>query len=382
MKKILRMTSSNNQIVILLMILSFYVFFLSGCQQSNNPANSNTATNQANTTANTNQANTMANSNTSGVKSIRDEILGTWIQQESGSAKVKMVFTKDEYTKLDNDTKEDSGSYKWRSDKELEMDFKGQKIPVKVTIAGDEMTLDFQGIAVPYKRESANTVSTANIDGAVFTNKADVKGCDAEPGWKTCKEMTNPSIKIFGSRLASESALNGVANTYSEMTKHFNSKYPKDKFNGYKIYLTNGEPWSELSKISPVGTLWTDQTGPMSGDFLRGGTTENYLWIDEQMICKTGIRTRNEAGTPDNDVRTLDQVVHEFGHAIDYRYKLDGVVNTNFNSNPDFPATERFPWGIQNWFGTPAGNLNAKEEAVIKDIFSSRVSLKCEGYKP
>jgi len=225
---------------------------------------------------------------------------------------------------------------------------------------------------------------TASVEtnGAVFNVKADVKKCEAEPGWTTCIEMASPAIKIFGSRLASESALNGVANTYIELTKRFNEKYPKDKFNGYKIYLTNGEPWPELSKISPVGPMWPDQTGKTSGDYLRGGTTEDYLWIDEQMICKTGIVTRNEAGMPDNEKRTLDQIVHEFAHAIDFRFNLNQTVNSNFNSNPGFPATERFPWAIQNWFGTPAGSLTPNEETVLKDIFASRISLTCEGYQP
>jgi len=238
---------------------------------------------------------------------------------------------------------------------------------------------------------TANSTAAANVEkkdasletnGAVFTVKADVKGCEAEPGWKTCIEIASPAIKIFGSRLASESALNGVANTYLEITKRFSEKYPKDKFNGYKIYLTNGEPWSELAKISPVGTLWPAQTGNMSGDYLRGGTTKDYLWIDEQMICKTGIRTRNEAGTPDNDKRTLDQVVHEFGHAMAFRFGLDETIRSNYINDPRFPATERFPLSIQNWFGTPDGSLTAKEDGVMNDIFTSRLNLKCEGYKP
>ena len=224
--------------------------------------------------------------------------------------------------------------------------------------------------------------AAAETNGAVFTVNHNAKKCEPEPGWTTCVEMASPSIKIFTSRLASASAINGVVNTYTEMTKRLSEKYPKDKFNGYKVYLTNGEPWQELSKISPVGTLWPDQTGKMSGDYLRGGTTKDYLWIDEQMMCKTGVRTRNEAGMPDNDKRALDQVVHEFAHAIAYRFDLDKTVNENFSSNPGFPATEQFPWSIQYWFGTPAGRMVPKEEAVIKEIFSSRVSLTCEGYKP
>ena len=225
---------------------------------------------------------------------------------------------------------------------------------------------------------NANTNATTKVDdGAVFETKADLKECEVESGWKTCKEMPSPSIKIFASRLVSESAINGVANTYHQLTKRFSDKYPKDKFNGYKVYITNGEPWSELGEIEPIGKLWPDKSGTMSGDFLRGGTTENFLWIDEQMICKTGVKTRNDAGTPDNEVRSLDQVVHEFGHAIVYRYKLDGVVISSFKGDH-----ERFPWAVQYWFGTPAGNLDPRAAAVMTEIFSTKVGLKCVGYKP
>lgn len=54
--------------------------------------------------------------------------------------------------------------------------------------------------------------------------------------------------------------------------------------------------------------MWQDKSGEMSGEYLRGGTNENYLWIVEQTICKTCVRTGNEAGTSDNENRTLDQV--------------------------------------------------------------------------
>lgn len=144
---------------------------------NSNSANNNTATNSANTNSvNSNTANTnSANSNTATAKSIKDEILGTWIQGESGSAKIKMVITKDEMTKFDNDKQEDVYKYTWLNDKEIEVIFKGQKVPTKVTITGDEMTLDMMGMAVPYKRASGNSSNTAspNSDSAKKDEKAD-----------------------------------------------------------------------------------------------------------------------------------------------------------------------------------------------------------------
>lgn len=210
----------------------------------------------------------------------------------------------------------------------------------------------------------------------VFMNKPNVKPCTPEPGWAKCLELPAPAIKIMGTAAATQSAMNGVANVYTEITKRFReNKYPKSKFDGYKVYLTNGEPWPVLSKISPVGQMWPDQTGPKSGSVLRGGAGGNYLWIEEQMICKQGIKVLIPLGIQDKDIRALDQVVHEFGHTIDFKYIPDQSVNL-------FGDVEGFAWGIQKWFGTPGGALTPAQEAVLKDLFTSRGTFTCEGYKP
>lgn len=215
----------------------------------------------------------------------------------------------------------------------------------------------------------------------VFINEPNATPCTPEAGWAKCLELPSPAMKIFASKAVSQSALNGVVNVYTEMTQRFRAaKYPLNKLDGYKVYITNGEPWAVLSKLNPVGTMWPDQTGPMSGNFLRGGSGGEYLWIEEQMICKRGVKTRNADGTPDNEERTFDQVVHEFAHTIDTKYIPDQSVNLFGKS--DFPAVEGFAWGIQNWFGTPGGTLSPRQEAVLKDLFTSRATFSCEGYKP
>ena len=114
-------------------------------------------------------------------------------------------------------------------------------------------------------------------------------------GWRSYRLLNDPKIIIMGSRAVTPIAMNVIADTYIEITRRLTTKYPKNRFDGYIIYVTNGEPWSELKNLNPVGTMWRDQTGTKSGDYLRGGTSFNYLWIDEQMICKKGVRTRNEA---------------------------------------------------------------------------------------
>ena len=189
---------------------------------------------------------------------------------------------------------------------------------------------------------------------------------------------------IMGSRAVTQSAMDAVAYIYTEMTKRFTPKYPKNKFDGYIIYMTNGEPWSELSNLAPIGTMMIDKNGVNIGDELRGGTSPNYLWISEQMICKKGVKTRNDAfaaGTRaerDDTERTFDQVIHEFGHAIDFKFGLRARILAVYNGGWD--PVEQFPWSIQHWFGAPSGTLSTSENSFIGEIFSSKTTFPSDIY--
>lgn len=210
--------------------------------------------------------------------------------------------------------------------------------------------------------------------------------CLPDNGWAYCRSLADPKIKIMGSKAVSQSAMEVVEDIYTEITKRFTSKYPKNKFDGYVIYMTNGEPWSELSNLAPIGTMMVDEKGVNQGDELRGGTSPDYLWISEQMICKKGVRTRNEAfaagkrAERDDTERTFDQVIHEFGHAIDFKYGLRDRINQVYKGG--WNPVEQFPWSIQHWFGTPSGTLSASESAFIGEIFSSKTTFPCDKYKP
>lgn len=213
----------------------------------------------------------------------------------------------------------------------------------------------------------------------VFIDKPNAKPCTPEPGWVKCLELPDPTIKIMGSRAVTQSAMNGVANIYTEITKRFGAQYPRSKFNGFKIYLTNGEPWSELRKLSAIAVR-PEKPYETSDDFYRGFGGPDTLWITEQMICKQGVKTRNQTGIiRDNEVRTLDQVVHEFGHSIDFKYIPDQTLNLFGGS---MTPVEGFAWGVQGWFGAPGGTFTPAQEAVLKGLFTSRATFSCEGYRP
>jgi hypothetical protein len=226
----------------------------------------------------------------------------------------------------------------------------------------------------------------------VFVNRANVKPC-TEAGWDSCVELADPKIKIISTKGTSASAVNAVANIYTEMMNRLvptpTAPNPKRKFDGFKVYITNNESWDVQSKLpvaiqgngqpKTIGTMWRDQTGSMSGRFLQGGASDNFLWISEQMIVKKGVKIRNDDGTPDNLYRTFDQVVHEMAHSIDFQLVDDGVVN-QFDGNGS--TVESFAGRVQSWFGVPANQIPPNQEALLKSIFSSRARFSIEGYKP
>lgn len=222
----------------------------------------------------------------------------------------------------------------------------------------------------------------------VFLVKADItedsSQLASEPGWARCWVMKDPAIKILATKNVSELAVNAVANIYREMTHSLNRMYSRKVYDGYKVYITNGETAAELKRLNTVGTMWTDGTGPDSRDWLRGGTTSEYLWISEQMICKTGVRTR---GAQDKETRTFDQVVHEFAHSIDMKFiGVEGNQKFKLFDFVKIGPVEGFAWAVQYWFRAPDPMAHSGKEiptdvkAALGRIFTSRPRFSPEGY--
>ncbi|MEP7336544.1 MAG: hypothetical protein ABI977_02170 [Acidobacteriota bacterium] len=213
------------------------------------------------------------------------------------------------------------------------------------------------------------------------SEKATVAQCQGDAEWTQCMEMSDPKITIRGTSRVSESAMNAVANVYAEITKRFSPAYPRGTFDGFRVYMTNGEPGSQLDKMKVLAVFGEDGMGPNSRNLLRGGANGNLLWISEQMMCKAGVKTVNQdyPDKADYTLRTYDQVIHEFGHAIDQRYKLGQRIQSIF---PGAAPGEDFAWAIQRWFGAPGGALPPNQEALMKELFASRATFSCEGLKP
>lgn len=228
--------------------------------------------------------------------------------------------------------------------------------------------------------DSSGRYMVATSDGVVLKSLSEImndvgNGAECTPfeGWTRCKTLTDPKIRIMGTARVSQSAMDIVARIYTEMAARFKPAYPKDVFNGYVVYITNGEPWSEINGLYPIGVT----LGPNDeGDILRGGASRDYLWISEQMICKTGIVTRPD----DTTTRTFDQVIHEFAHAIHANYGLEGRIEQIYSDAAQ--PMENFAWGIQHWFSSPGGTLSPEQSAFIGEIFSSSTTFSCNAYTP
>ncbi len=220
--------------------------------------------------------------------------------------------------------------------------------------------------------------------------KADITKTDSEllsnPGWDQCWVLANPTIKIFATNNVSKSAIDAVAVICDEMVKRLKpgldgEEDPRKRFNGFKVYITNEELGQSLKQLSGVKDFWTDGTHPMARDVLLGGARKTELWVTEQAICKTGIKTRPLIGLPpDKNTRSFDQVVHEFAHSIDFTFDLQNKDNISTVFNTSIGPREGFAIATQSWFGTPFGKLPSDQNTRLSNIFTSRVSFSPEGY--
>ncbi|WP_394793235.1 hypothetical protein [Armatimonas sp.] len=229
----------------------------------------------------------------------------------------------------------------------------------------------------------------------VFTNPASMTTTTPDSGWYAAVELTDPKIKINYSAGVSPSAVNAVANIYTEMMKRLKptrtAPNPKRKFDGFKVFLTNEEPWELVKKLPGVGNIHPDPpagtiitkdtpTAQRGGEILLGAGGPHFLWICEQLICKKGIKTPERRGIVDDSYRTFDQVVHEMAHSIDSQLVDDPILNQFKGAGT---PVESFAWRVQDWFGVPGrGKIPADQETLLNTVFTSRALFSPEGYRP
>jgi len=150
-----------NQQIVTSAIIGLMLLTLSGCQQVNNLANSN-----GNTNAPVEQANSSANSNTGADKTLKNNLIGTWIGTSEDN-KLKVVFTENELTQYSGDKIDGTGKYKFVDGQTIEFtdEKTGNTSRQEATVEGDELTVIIEGKPSKFKRESstAQTEPAANL---------------------------------------------------------------------------------------------------------------------------------------------------------------------------------------------------------------------------
>lgn len=219
----------------------------------------------------------------------------------------------------------------------------------------------------------------------VDSRQGNLRACQPEAGYSKCVQMANPTITIMGTARVTDKAMTVVANVYTEVFARLKPAFPANKFDVFRVYLTNGDAERELAVLPWVRTIGKDGWGAGSRAFQLGAGGPDALWIDEQMICKDGVASRNAAfaarltNEADNTPRTFDQVIHEMAHSIDSNYNL---LNTRLKSAYPGNPIEPFAQGVQAWFSSPSKDFSASETVLMNELFTSRAVFSCEGVTP
>jgi hypothetical protein len=194
MSKTLQTKSSNNRTVILLIIIVLSVFLLSGCQQSNTPANGNSTTNgnsavnktttvssNANSSTPSNANTTAPSGDSSKLEKKANAIVGKWETTTALDDKITFDFSQpkkegETYVGtykfiVNDDTSEPPAKYIVSGDKMIKFfNAEGKEYPlIKVSISDDGQTLMYDdqkgGKTKLTKAGSATTKSTESASG-------------------------------------------------------------------------------------------------------------------------------------------------------------------------------------------------------------------------
>ncbi len=205
------------QQIVCLAIIALMLLTLSGCQQQvNNLANSN-----GNSNAPVEQANSSANSNTDADKTLKNNLVGTWIGTTEDN-KLKLVFTENELTQYSGDRIDGTGKYKFVEGQTIEFtdEKTGNTSREKATLEGDELTVIIEGKTSKFKRESSTAEannSTNEESEKIKEIKKNIIGTWRISGWETQKVVEGGKLRIH-----IPGKLGGVVHTFLVKT-NFNT---------------------------------------------------------------------------------------------------------------------------------------------------------------
>lgn len=182
--------------VVKLTILGLLVFSLLGCQQTNNPANGNTATNGNSANSNTTviksdstatNSNTVSpNSESAGIEQKANAIVGKWATTTAMDDKIAFDFSPSKkegetyvgtYTFYVNDTKDAPAKYVVSGDKMIKFfDKEGKEYPlIKVSVSDDGKSLSYTDQKGGLSKLTKVTDSTKQTETAEIKEDCKVK---------------------------------------------------------------------------------------------------------------------------------------------------------------------------------------------------------------
>lgn len=214
------------------------------------------------------------------------------------------------------------------------------------------------GIPIPPRPNPAATPPVDDI--SPFT-----KMLTSEFGVTFYATNTTSEWAILNTHLVIRNIINAIQASYS----------PSTAFTGWRVLITSNYDTipETVATYAMIKTLF-------SLDWIRtnwggtGGGGTKIIWVTESMMCQKGIPYRQPA---DLGYREFEQVVHEFGHAIDMT-----ILNSQASEQPEAKLLgdhkdEWFPWQVQYWFNS--GHSNGAGLNRLSSVLSPAASTYLSG---
>lgn len=194
----------------------------------------------------------------------------------------------------------------------------------------------------------------------------------------TYMKQLNPQalFQLTGTNTASDWAVlnaynvyQNVLNAFKDQTRMQRPTYPQAT--AHPIRLISRYDAMPCEFLEWADCTWINDTRGSGGAVPSArNPVGSPVIITEEMMCRTGTYTR---GPKDKDYREYEQVVHEFGHYINYLLLADlDLDNTRYAQATHAPG-EWFPWMVQAWFNNkgPRRTIAADQKTYLgQNVFN------------
>lgn len=172
-------------------------------------------------------------------------------------------------------------------------------------------------------------------------------------------------MPIFGTASISDDTMQLVYKQVDLMLSALQAPH-RDKFTDVKmIVMSQYDKPTQLQFLTSFDPSWLQA---MEKNYRGGLTNGTVVLVTEEMVCRKGVAWRVSSNPEwgketDTIYREFDQVVHEFGHAIDFVLKLEArytaVLNAmSYPPHPHYGPSRAWKWpvveywaaSVQNWF--------------------------------